>query len=73
MRVDVDRNRCCGSGMCALTEPQVFDQEERDGTVVLLRPHPAEALWDSVEESARLCPAQAITLDDAAPPADRTP
>lgn len=64
MRVDVDRDRCCGAGMCALTEPLVFDQSCDDGTVVLLRPHPPEELWDSVEEAARVCPSQAISLDD---------
>ncbi|MEV5879657.1 ferredoxin [Streptomyces sp. NPDC052101] len=63
MRVDVDRNRCCGAGMCTLTEPQVFDQDAEDGTVVLLSPHPPKELWDSVEECVRLCPSQAISLD----------
>ncbi|MFJ9214098.1 ferredoxin [Streptomyces sp. NPDC102264] len=63
MRVDADRTRCCGAGMCALTQPQVFDQDEEDGTVVLLSPHPPEELWDSVEECVRLCPSQAISLD----------
>ncbi|MET8116966.1 ferredoxin [Streptomyces prasinus] len=73
MRVDVDRTKCCGSGMCALTEPQVFDQSEQDGTVVLLCPHPLEELWDSVEECVRLCPSQAISLDGPALLTDRMP
>ncbi|MGC2997744.1 ferredoxin [Streptomyces sp. G35A] len=73
MRVDADRAKCCGSGMCALTQPQVFDQNEQDGTVVLLRPHPPEELRDSVEECVRLCPSQAISLDDSALLTDRMP
>ncbi|NUT46430.1 MAG: ferredoxin, partial [Saccharothrix sp.] len=36
MKVEVDQDRCAGSGMCALTDPAVFDQDEVDGTVVLL-------------------------------------
>ncbi|MEU9250573.1 ferredoxin [Streptomyces sp. NPDC048270] len=64
MRVDVDRSQCCGAGMCALTEPLVFDQSPEDGTVVLLLPHPPEELWDSVEECVRVCPSQAISLDE---------
>ncbi|OIK05311.1 ferredoxin [Streptomyces monashensis] len=63
MRVAVDRTRCCGAGMCALTQPHVFDQCAEDGTVVLLCAHPPQELWDSVEECVRLCPSQAISVD----------
>ncbi|MET8576007.1 ferredoxin [Streptomyces sp. NPDC005012] len=66
MRVAVDPARCCGAGMCALTLPQVFDQDEEDGTVLLLSPRPPEELRDDVTECVRLCPSQAISLDDDA-------
>lgn len=66
MRVDVDTDKCCGAGMCALTEPLVFDQSREDGTVVLLSAHPPEELWDSVEECVRVCPSQSISLDETA-------
>lgn len=36
MKVTVDASVCIGAGMCALTAPAVFDQDEDDGTVVLL-------------------------------------
>jgi ferredoxin len=52
--------------MCALTLPQVFDQDEEDGTVLLLSPRPPEELRDDVTECVRLCPSQAISLDDDA-------
>ncbi|MFD4832937.1 ferredoxin [Streptomyces uncialis] len=38
LRLGVDRQRCVGAGMCALTAPAVFDQDEEEGLVVLLSP-----------------------------------
>ncbi|MER7620209.1 ferredoxin [Streptomyces sp. NPDC126503] len=38
--VRVDRERCVGSGMCALTAPTVFDQDDDEGLVLLLTPPP---------------------------------
>ena len=62
MRVDVDRDRCCGAGMCALEAPAVFDQDETDGLVVLILPDPPSALHDSVRDAARSCPSGAVEL-----------
>jgi ferredoxin len=62
MRVEVDRNACCGSGNCVMTVPEVFDQDDRQGLVVLLRPRPAAPAHDLVREAALLCPAGAITV-----------
>jgi ferredoxin len=33
MRVSVDRGRCCGSGNCVMTAPEVFDQDDAEGLV----------------------------------------
>lgn len=65
MRITVDRERCCGAGMCALTAPDVFDQSEDDGRVLVLDPVPPPALEAAVRGAAVLCPSGAITL---APP-----
>ncbi|AOS63123.1 ferredoxin [Actinoalloteichus hymeniacidonis] len=62
MRVEVDRQRCVGAGMCALTAPEMFDQDEHDGRVVLLVADPAASAHDEVREAAELCPAEAIRL-----------
>ena len=64
MEVEVDPRRCCASGMCALTAPAVFDQDETTGTVVLLSARPPEDTWDSVWEAADSCPAGAISVSD---------
>ncbi|GAA3058008.1 ferredoxin [Actinokineospora globicatena] len=61
MRVVVDNQRCVGSGMCVLTQPDVFDQSEDDGTVVLLRAEPAPEQERDVLEAVHTCPAQAIS------------
>ncbi|MFH8771054.1 MULTISPECIES: ferredoxin [unclassified Streptomyces] len=60
--ITADAERCYGAGLCVLTAPEVFDQREEDGVVVLLDPHPAARLYDAVEEASRLCPAGAIGL-----------
>ncbi|MEV6306381.1 ferredoxin [Actinoplanes sp. NPDC051861] len=63
MHVSVDQGRCCGAGQCVLLAPEVFDQREEDGVVVLLEPSPAAALHETVREAAAVCPAAAITAD----------
>jgi ferredoxin len=61
----VDPERCIGSGQCVLTAPEVFDQDDATGTVVLLEPAPRDALAERVREAAILCPAQVIAVHDA--------
>lgn len=60
MRLHVDRERCCGSGMCALTAPEVFDQDSGDGRVVLLQTVPSPADRDSARQAVDTCPSGAI-------------
>jgi len=64
MNVTVDETKCCGAGQCVLLAPEVFDQREDDGIVVLLDAEPAEQLHGAVHEAAGVCPAAAITLSD---------
>jgi ferredoxin len=63
MRVTVDRERCASAGMCALTAPEVFDQSEDDGRVVLLAAEPPTAHHAKVRQAAMLCPSQAIAVE----------
>jgi len=68
MQVHADRERCCGAGMCALTAPEVFDQRDEDGLVVVLRSTPPAEFEADVREAVSLCPSGAISLteEDAA-------
>ncbi|MFF5992684.1 ferredoxin [Prauserella flavalba] len=65
MKVQVDQDRCCGAGSCVLTAPEVFDQREDDGVVVLLDAEPPEQVHRGVREAADSCPAGAIALHGA--------
>ncbi|KPI15606.1 fdxB, ferredoxin [Actinobacteria bacterium OK074] len=60
VRITVDRERCCGAGNCVINAPEVFDQDDTDGLVLLLVARPAEELEESVELAALQCPAGAI-------------
>ncbi|QES09221.1 ferredoxin [Streptomyces venezuelae] len=70
MDVRVDRARCLGAGMCALTAPQVFDQDEEEGLVTLLAARPAREQHAAVRVAAGVCPASAITVTAAAEDTD---
>jgi ferredoxin len=60
MKISVDRERCCGAGTCVTLAPDVFDQGEDDGIVVLLDESPSERWHDPVRKAAEVCPASAI-------------
>ncbi|MFF7245015.1 ferredoxin [Embleya sp. NPDC008237] len=59
MRVTADRTVCVGAGLCALTAPEVFDQDD-DGLVTVLVPDPAAPLHRAAREAGRQCPSGAI-------------
>ncbi|EIE99456.1 ferredoxin [Saccharomonospora glauca] len=64
MKISVDEDKCCGAGQCVLLAPEVFDQREDDGIVVLLDPAPGEELHAAAREAASVCPAAAITVSE---------
>jgi ferredoxin len=66
MLVTADRDRCCGSGNCVLTAPDVFDQSDEDGLVVVRQPTPGPDRHDAARRAAELCPARAIEVTDGA-------
>lgn len=62
MKIEVDLDKCVGGGQCVLAAPDLFDQRDSDGMVVLLRTEPPEDEIDAAREAAALCPAAAIAL-----------
>ncbi len=64
MKITVDQDKCCGAGTCVLLAPEVFDQRDQDGIVVLLDAAPAEELHDTVREAASVCPGVAISVSE---------
>jgi ferredoxin len=64
MKVTIDTDRCIAAGQCVLSAPEVFDQREEDGLVVLLNPSPSADVAVDVKQAATLCPALAIIVED---------
>ncbi|MGK5545883.1 ferredoxin [Streptomyces sp. URMC 127] len=62
MKIEIDTDLCCGAGMCALVAPGVFDQNDEDGTVILLDPAPAAEQHAAVREAAGRCPTAVIRI-----------
>ncbi|HKS49524.1 MAG TPA: (4Fe-4S)-binding protein [Amycolatopsis sp.] len=60
MRIVADTDVCVGAGQCVLTDPEVFDQSEDDGTVIVLVEHPKDL--GKAEEAVRICPSGALSL-----------
>ncbi|ETK34691.1 ferredoxin [Microbispora corallina] len=64
MKIKADTDKCVGAGMCALSLPEVFDQSEEDGTVVVLDPEPPEGLATGVRRAVNLCPSGALSVEE---------
>jgi ferredoxin len=65
MHVEVNVPKCVASGQCVVIAPEVFDQRDDDGMVVLLDDSPARGYHDGVREAALVCPAAAIRLTES--------
>lgn len=66
MKVMVDQDKCCGAGQCALIAPEVFDQRDDDGVVLLLEAEPGADQHVEVREAAAVCPVGAIEVIEEA-------
>lgn len=62
MRVNVDFDQCESNALCMGIEPTVFEVRD-DDFLYVLQEEPPEALRANVEEAARMCPKQAITIE----------
>ncbi|MGW7563253.1 ferredoxin [Streptomyces sp. NPDC054757] len=63
MRVTADREVCVGAGLCALTAPEVFDQDD-DGVVTVLTPDPSPETHATAREAGMLCPSGALRVTE---------
>lgn len=64
MLIRIDRDRCVGAGSCVMKAADVFDQDARDGLVVLLVAQPEAAARARVEAAIAACPSQAIWIEE---------
>ena len=62
MKIVVDFDKCQSNALCMSAAPEVFEVRD-DGYLYVLQENPGEELRGKVEEAARLCPTQAITIE----------
>ena len=63
MRVIVDFDLCESNALCMAAAPEVFEVRD-DDFLYVLDENPPEELRAKVQEAARVCPKQAITVED---------
>ncbi|WP_435120547.1 ferredoxin [Amycolatopsis thermoflava] len=61
MRIEADRDRCDGLGMCEAMAPDFFEVGA-DGTVAVLDEHPGEVHRQDVAAAVDACPVLALKL-----------
>jgi ferredoxin len=60
-----DRSECLGTGVCVLTAPDLFTQDDDEGLVVILDESPGPDLTDAAREAVESCPSGALSLVEA--------
>ena len=65
MKVIVDHDLCEGHMRCQAAAPEVFEVRDDDKSYVLIE-RPGEELRAKVERAVRLCPRQAIRIEEDA-------
>ena len=63
MRIVVNFELCESNALCMAAAPEVFEVRD-DDFLYLLEEHPSEELRPKIEEAVRLCPKQAISIDE---------
>jgi ferredoxin len=63
MKVIVDYDLCEANAICMDVAPEIFKVDDNDELQILLEKPPEESR-KKVEESVRLCPRQAISIED---------
>ena len=63
MRVVVNFDLCESNALCMDAAPEVFEVRD-DDFLYVLDETPPESLRDKVKAAARVCPTQAITIED---------
>ncbi|WP_232835895.1 ferredoxin [Actinocorallia populi] len=62
VRLHADLDRCRGAGQCVFTAPDLFDQDDVEGKVVILVPSPGPDRLPLADRATVACPNRALTL-----------
>lgn len=63
MKVVVDYSLCESNAVCSGVAPEVFEVDDNDDLQVLVA-RPDESLRFQVESAVRLCPKQALSIEE---------
>ncbi|MDA2803750.1 MULTISPECIES: ferredoxin [Nocardiopsis] len=63
MKVKVDYDLCESNAVCMGILPEVFEVRD-DDNLYILQEEPPEELRPKLEEAVRMCPKQALSLED---------
>ncbi len=63
MRVVVNYDVCESNAVCMGIAPEVFEVRD-DDFLYILEEHPDESMRPKIEEAVRMCPKQAISIED---------
>ena len=61
VKVVIDWDLCQSHGVCTSEAPEIFSLDD-DGQLQVLQEQPPESLRRKLEEAARYCPTQAISI-----------
>lgn len=64
MKIIIDEEKCVAAGQCVNVAPDVFDQRDEDGIVVLLNESPDGGEAADARQAAAVCPALAIRIEE---------
>ncbi len=64
MKIKVDYDLCEATAICMQQAPEVFKVDE-DDNLHILDESPGPELREKVENAVRLCPRQALSLEDS--------
>ncbi|MET8539450.1 ferredoxin [Kitasatospora sp. NPDC004799] len=64
MRIRTEADRCIGAGRCYLAAPELFDQSDHDGTVVVLSERVAQAQLADARAAVEDCPTRTLSLTE---------
>ena len=63
MRVVIDWDVCESNAICQGIAPEVFEVRDDDNLYLLIE-QPDESLRPKIEQAVRMCPKQAISIED---------
>ena len=63
LKLEIVHDRCQGAGLCALTAPELFDQDDEAGLIVVLDDSPQGVeQQDAARRASTLCPNSVIRV-----------